>query len=153
MKIIIAQLAEKKEALYEEKISTKGLFAENDGVKGLFVKLKALYISKMLIVNGNITGKVESKCNRCLEFFAAEYEAPFEQSYEITNQDDEILLDEDIRQAFLLGLPIKFLCNEQCKGLCDACGINLNTGKCECQKKEKITPFSQLKNLINKKKN
>ena len=31
-------------------------------------------------------------------------------------------------------LPSKFLCDDDCKGLCPKCGANLNEGPCECKK-------------------
>lgn len=30
-------------------------------------------------------------------------------------------------------LPMKILCDEDCRGLCAQCGINLNQGECGCQ--------------------
>lgn len=39
---------------------------------------------------------------------------------------------EDIRAAFILALPIRFLCREDCRGLCAQCGRNLNEGECGC---------------------
>lgn len=39
---------------------------------------------------------------------------------------------EDIRAAFILALPIRFICREDCRGLCPRCGKNLNEGDCGC---------------------
>lgn len=57
-------------------------------------------------------------------------------------ENDEFLLIADMRidlEAFVLediflALPTKFLCKEDCKGLCTQCGKNLNDGPCSCQK-------------------
>ena len=51
----------------------------------------------------------------------------------------EIHLGEDVRQALLLQLPMQILCNMDCKGLCDQCGTDLNTGTCTCST-ERIDP-------------
>jgi len=51
--------------------------------------------------------------------------------------EDEIFLDEDIRQCFLINLPMKNICRDNCKGICNTCGQNLNEKQCKC-KKEKI---------------
>ena len=32
----------------------------------------------------------------------------------------------------LVNLPMKVLCSENCKGICNRCGTNLNHGKCGC---------------------
>jgi len=39
-------------------------------------------------------------------------------------------LDQDVRNALLLTIPGKILCKEDCKGLCDQCGANLNESSC-----------------------
>ena len=46
--------------------------------------------------------------------------------------DDQIDLNEMMREQFYLALPMKPLCREDCKGLCPQCGTNLNTGTCDC---------------------
>ena len=43
-------------------------------------------------------------------------------------RDDQIDLNELLREQFYLALPMKPLCQETCKGLCPQCGTNLNTG-------------------------
>ena len=43
-------------------------------------------------------------------------------------RDDQIDLNELLREQFYLALPMKPLCREDCKGLCPQCGTNLNTG-------------------------
>jgi uncharacterized protein len=47
-------------------------------------------------------------------------------------RDDQIDLNELMREQFYLALPMKPLCQEDCQGLCAQCGTNLNTGTCEC---------------------
>jgi len=41
-------------------------------------------------------------------------------------------LDEVLNTAFVLYLPAKFLCGEDCRGLCPKCGADLNSGPCGC---------------------
>jgi uncharacterized protein len=48
-------------------------------------------------------------------------------------RDDQIDLNELMREQFYLALPMKPLCREDCEGLCAQCGTNLNTGRCDCQ--------------------
>jgi uncharacterized protein len=47
-------------------------------------------------------------------------------------RDDQINLNEVLREQFYLALPMKPLCREDCAGLCPQCGINRNTGTCSC---------------------
>jgi len=48
--------------------------------------------------------------------------------------DDEINLEEIVRQEVVYNLPIRMVCGEDCKGLCPQCGENLNLQKCKCEK-------------------
>ena len=64
-------------------------------------------------------------------------------------------LTDDVREDILLSLPLKFLCQEDCRGLCPHCGQNLNEGTCSCQEldqeisaeEQEENPWSQLDKL------
>lgn len=45
---------------------------------------------------------------------------------------------EVLREELLLELPQKTLCSEDCKGICEKCGVNLNISSCSCVKDEKF---------------
>lgn len=65
-------------------------------------------------------------------------------------EGDEIDLDEILSTCFILDMETKFLCREDCKGLCSRCGGNLNLGPCGCRKE--IDPrFAVLEQLLDKK--
>jgi uncharacterized protein len=49
---------------------------------------------------------------------------------------DEAELDDRIREFFLLHLPMRFVCREDCRGLCPYCGTDLNRGNCSCRREE-----------------
>jgi uncharacterized metal-binding protein YceD (DUF177 family) len=38
-----------------------------------------------------------------------------------------------LREQFVLAVPFAPLCREDCKGLCPQCGIDRNTGTCQCE--------------------
>jgi len=40
-------------------------------------------------------------------------------------------LASTLREALLLSMPMRWICDENCKGLCLQCGGNLNAGTCE----------------------
>ena len=64
-------------------------------------------------------------------------------------EGDEIDLDDVLSTCFILDMDSKFLCKEDCKGLCPQCGKNLNLGPCGCQKQ--IDPrFAVLEQLLDK---
>ena len=43
-------------------------------------------------------------------------------------------LDALVSDDVFLSLPTKFLCREDCRGVCPTCGQNLNDGPCSCKK-------------------
>jgi uncharacterized protein len=62
-------------------------------------------------------------------------------------QNDEIDLEQLMREQFYLALPMKPLCSDDCKGLCSMCGTNLNRGTCECKREFEDPRFAALKEL------
>ncbi len=45
-------------------------------------------------------------------------------------------------------MPIKFLCSDDCKGLCPKCGCNLNHSRCDCVTKEPDPRWAVLASLL-----
>ena len=84
-------------------------------------------------------------CDRCTKPFRKPMEVPFQclLAEKLENgENDEIVLLENgevdagdlARTAFILGMDTKFLCSEECRGLCPRCGADLNLGPCGCKK-------------------
>jgi len=76
------------------------------------------------------TGVEEKEDTRCL--------SPAAQEIDIT---------QDVRDAFLLAVPTKHLCREDCLGLCPRCGANLNFESCSCPKDDIDPRWKVLKGL------
>jgi uncharacterized protein len=51
-------------------------------------------------------------------------------------------------EEFVLALPVVPLCSEDCKGLCPACGANLNVENCFCRRDEGDPRFSVLRGVV-----
>ena len=49
-------------------------------------------------------------------------------------QGDKVDTDEIIITEFILGLDQRHLCREDCAGLCENCGADLNDGLCSCER-------------------
>ncbi len=62
--------------------------------------------------------------------------------------DYQLELDDLAMSDILLELPAKMLCKEDCKGLCQSCGKNLNKGECDCNKLNIDPRLDILKQLI-----
>ena len=116
-----------------------------------------------VIVRGIARAVIESPCARCLKPTETEIEAELDEAFirdtgeEREEDDDQYMysghvleLDEAVRTALLLELPSRILCKEDCLGLCDQCGADLNINECSCQKDlTHRNPFSALASLLN----
>ena len=47
--------------------------------------------------------------------------------------DGSIDLSDILESSFVLDFDVKSLCKEDCAGLCEHCGANLNEGRCSCK--------------------
>ena len=99
------------------------------------------------VLSGTVRTTLHGPCDRC----AREVDQPVEYPLhailvtELTNDDGEedpwtfLLedgfadLDDIVTTTFVLSMDSKFLCREDCKGLCCRCGKDLNDGPCGCQ--------------------
>ena len=97
-------------------------------------------------------------CDRCGVMSSKSFKLPFEHIL-VTNtadeQDDFVIvedmqLDEQalIRDDLVLWVPLKFLCRDDCKGLCQQCGQNWNEGPCSCESDTTDPRLAALKSLL-----
>ena len=118
-------------------------------------------------VTGTISVAAEIDCTRCLipveHLLAFSFEAAYvpsevllkESEAELEAGDldvdaldtDELDLREVVREQILLNLPDQIFCRDDCKGLCQKCGANLNWIDCSCEEKEIDPRWAALKNL------
>ena len=106
-------------------------------------------VSGSILVNGEISGKVISRCSRCLVPVTLEIvNGTIELYYpkeEITEEEFDITAD--IRDELLIELPMNPLCDEECEGLCPVCGVNRNEKKCSCTVQGNLA-WSALDNIV-----
>ena len=113
----------------------------------------------VLRLTGSVAADMRCICDRCGEEFASrkvtELDATIVEEDTGVNPElfilegDGIDLDEIVSTLFILDMETKFLCREDCKGLCPECGKNLNFGPCGCRKK--VDPrFAVLGQLLDK---
>ena len=121
-------------------------------------------------VTGRAKTSLELDCSRCLEPFLVPVDTTFDLRYvpqtqntggeerEIQEEDlatayhREGLLDvtELLREQFQLEVPMKPLCQNDCRGLFPECGTNLNKTQCDCAPKWEDPRLAALKGLLNR---
>ncbi|HEY8345095.1 MAG TPA: DUF177 domain-containing protein [Bacillota bacterium] len=62
---------------------------------------------------------------------------------------DVLDLAETLWDSVVLSLPMKYLCAEECKGLCAQCGANLNITTCKCESNYLDPRLAKLGELFN----
>ncbi len=116
-------------------------------------------------VSGRIRSGLVLECSRCLAHFTQPLDSRFdvifssqsedEDELELTEADlavihlegDSVDLVDLVREQVLLEVPIAPLCADDCEGICQHCGANLNQRACACN--EAVDPrFAALKKLL-----
>jgi uncharacterized protein len=62
-------------------------------------------------------------------------------------EGDGLELNDVLREFVLLALPMRKLCDENCKGICPVCGQNRNQNECRCQTTANDDRWAALKEL------
>ena len=146
---------------FECKLETEGLdFPSIKEYKGKpYAEGRVYNEAGVLKLEGLLQAEMTCICDRCGTEFESIKETPLDATIvEEDSEDnpelfvlegDEIDLSEILSTCFILDMETKFLCREDCKGLCSTCGKNLNLGPCECRKP--IDPrFAVLEQLLDK---
>jgi len=127
-------------------------FQAPDGVYDLVeaepVRLHVLNAGgRMLVVGGSAQFALMIPCSRCLEPVRVPFSLTLERALDMNQTDEDRVqaldeqpylqgynldVDQLVRDELLLNLPMKVLCNEDCKGICNRCGANLNYETCGC---------------------
>lgn len=98
-------------------------------------------------------------CDRCLADYTQDVNQIATHTVVRTlngSDDDDFVVTEDgivellslATNDIILSLPSKFLCTDDCKGLCVTCGINLNTADCNCSAPTGDPRFAALDNFF-----
>jgi uncharacterized protein len=130
----------------------------------LHVSLQVTGNEGFISVDGELSIDLELACSRCLDPTSEHTVIPFFEQFKPASGDEEKDEEEEsdfievsgerldlkpyLEEALLLFMPFAPLCSDDCKGLCQECGQNLNERTCSC-KTEKIDPrFAALKDLF-----
>jgi len=120
-----------------------------DGEIALDLVLEA--VAGGILVRGPVRATVTGTCARCLastsdtwevevlEFHRAvagveaddeDGEDEQDLDYRLVDGDRQLELDQMVRDALVVGQPVRVLCRDDCAGLCPTCGADRNTEPC-----------------------
>lgn len=107
-------------------------------------------VTQGVLVTAQVTTQAQGECIRCLDPLELAVRRSFQELYRYEpekahtkaqrkaareiqddlDEDEELMmegevidLEEPVRDAIILGLPINPLCDQECQGLCPGCGI------------------------------
>ena len=120
--------------------------------------------NKTLFIKGSVDITVGIPCGRCLEEVPTQICFDIDKKLDIT---DNVLIDDEMEENdYLIGLeldveklfyaeilvnwPMRVLCKEDCEGICNVCGMNLNKGSCDCQRTELDPRMAAIQDIFNK---
>jgi uncharacterized protein len=105
-------------------------------------------------IHGSVDGQISFECDRCCEVSGKSVKEDFhyilmpkpdsgvtanenpdeDEAPELSYYEgDEIDISALVLEQLVLSIPLKRLCEENCKGVCTGCGANLNAEKCQCR--------------------
>lgn len=127
------------------------------------------HCSEGVCVKGTLSGTIVRVCVRCLSEYQEEVVLPclgLFQSDQSEKQSSTIVLDEEsydlgldeieetyqchdnyieldvmLREQIILLTPIQRICQPDCRGLCQHCGINFNQSTCTCNETVRFSPM------------
>ncbi len=129
---------------FQQPVCVKGEIRHNAGV----VTLKA-----------RVDYRYDGICDRCASELSCDEHLSMEHILVVSlNHEDndsfvlidnyQLPLDELVEEDLILDQPSKRLCREDCRGLCQQCGKNLNEGDCGCRQDTVDPRLAALKQLL-----
>jgi uncharacterized protein len=142
--------------------------AEIKQVEPLEVTATAELLEGQIRIEGNLETKIEMVCARCLEPVIEDVSRSFDLFYAPLPKDgkpgedqlkdddtdigfyagDGLFLADVIKEQVLLALPLKVICQSDCRWLCPNCGANLNHEECRCETHatdSRLAPLARIK--------
>ena len=104
--------------------------------------------NRELLIKGKAELTIVIPCDRCLEDVETQFHLDFEKNVDLMDSSDAKIdeldeknyidgyhldVDKLLYNEILIGWPMKILCSDDCKGICNVCGQNLNEGTCDCE--------------------
>jgi uncharacterized protein len=122
-------------------------------------------------LRAHLAARVELECSRCLERFECTISSDFYLNLvpdgaefgvgesEVSEESASLFFASEGRadlaqiaaEQVNLGLPLKPVCREDCKGLCPTCGVNRNRIECGCRDEDvdpRLAPLLDFKKRL-----
>ena len=118
-------------------------------------------------IRGHVNGTLEGECDRCLATAPLVIDRDYDLFYRSASEDldgtekvlerdetevgyyegEELATKDVLQEQVLLWIPMHWVCKEDCKGICPACGVNRNREACKCQSEAADDRWSALRDF------
>ncbi len=151
---------------FEARVDASEASRDDAVLSNALIKGKMAGIGERVTLIGTVTARVTACCARCTKEFETSLSVPYEAIFarpgeESADEDaggndpdlyffegSQVEPDESAVASLALNMPMRFLCNADCKGLCPVCGMDLNEKDCSCETVGEDSPFTALKALF-----
>lgn len=110
-------------------------------------------------IDATLDALLQLTCSRCLTSFKKDVKIAVREKFARQVEEDDfdtiqlspgdtVDITDILTKEIISSLPIQFLCSEDCKGLCQECGANLNEGDCDCDKEQVDVRLEALRDLF-----
>jgi len=148
--VMIIQVGGLSEGVYEYRfqVQSEELGLGERFAKDVLVEATLEKTGSQLFLQASIHAWGVFDCDRCVTPFETALNPSYRMYYVTTDEEyaqfdpaevqaltpgmSTIDISDDVRQMIMLSVPLKLLCRNECAGLCQQCGKNLNEGSCEC---------------------
>jgi uncharacterized protein len=117
-------------------------------------------LGSVLRVVGRVKTHVELVCDRCARPFRFPLKTAVREELDWGGADGFILnegqaagldLHALVREVLVLALPMSTRCRPDCEGLCDRCGADLRTCRCEPETRDpRLAPLAALRSIADR---
>jgi uncharacterized protein len=128
------------------------------------LNITAELVAEEIRIRGHLATRLEANCDRCLRVVETPLSHDFDLFYRpmqsLTEEEEVEVPPAELEVGFyscdgietadvameqvILSVPMKVICNEECRGLCPVCGVNRNLTQCECAPPRRDSPFASL---------
>ncbi len=113
---------------------------------------------KDILIEGIASIGLNIPCDRCTVDVMQNVKVHIHRSVSLHDSEEfayiqgaELDVEDFLLTELLIEFPQKVLCSDECKGLCEQCGANLNEQECSCEKGHIDIRMAHLKDLFESK--
>lgn len=136
---------------FSSPVSVSGTITNTAGYMRMLLTLRVVYVASCARCLEDVPGSFSFDVERTVATPDMLADLSEDRTDEFAVVENGFLdIDELLLELLELSLPMRFLCKEDCRGLCPGCGKNLNFEKCTCKKKEIDPRMEPLRRLLEK---